>query len=313
MAENIGYTHKDTVSKGMEVWLYKYKQRSVKEASFNRLLISFSLLRKYRIANVRIMDLCTADIQSFIDTLLVDGYAMSTLRKANNLLSAFVKFSIGEGIQVRPAHLNVVLPRAEKVHKQPREVIAYDREEQERLRAAIYSADTIGAHAALLMLETGMRVGEVLALRWSDIIWARRAVRIHSTMVNLQSRKRCHVQESAKSRSSMRTIPLSTAALEMLSKHRKYDDSLVFVAEDGKTSFGYNSLRNQLQDLCQDAKVEYFGAHAFRHTFATNAFYKGCEIKILSKLLGHASVTITYNTYIHLYGDALEEMRSIVG
>lgn len=50
-----------------------------------------------------------------------------------------------------------------------------------------------------------------------------------------------------------------------------------------------------------------------RHTFATNCYYRGCEIKLLSKLLGHANVTITYNIYINLYGDALEEMRSIVG
>ena len=60
------------------------------------------------------------------------------------------------------------------------------------------------------------------------------------------------------------------------------------------------------------AQIEYRGMHVFRHTFATNGYYKGCEIKKLSKLLGHASVTITYNTYIHLYGDALEELRSVV-
>ena len=60
------------------------------------------------------------------------------------------------------------------------------------------------------------------------------------------------------------------------------------------------------------AQVEYRGMHVFRHTFATNCYYKGCEIKKLSKLLGHASVTITYNTYIHLYGDALEELRSVI-
>ena len=53
--------------------------------------------------------------------------------------------------------------------------------------------------------------------------------------------------------------------------------------------------------------------HVFRHTFATNCYYRGCDVKILSKLLGHSSVTVTYNTYIHLFGDALEEMRAVLG
>ena len=53
--------------------------------------------------------------------------------------------------------------------------------------------------------------------------------------------------------------------------------------------------------------------HAFRHTFATNCYERGCDVKILSKLLGHSDVAITYNIYIHLYGDALEEMRRVVG
>ena len=59
--------------------------------------------------------------------------------------------------------------------------------------------------------------------------------------------------------------------------------------------------------------LPYLGMHAFRHTFATNCYERGCDVKILSKLLGHSDVAITYNIYIHLYGDALEEMRRVVG
>ncbi len=75
----------------------------------------------------------------------------------------------------------------------------------------------------------------------------------------------------------------------------------------------YEALRYQIQIACDQAGVPYKGQHVFRHTFATNCYYRGCDIKILSKLLGHSDVTVTYNTYIHLYGDALEEMRSVVG
>ena len=56
----------------------------------------------------------------------------------------------------------------------------------------------------------------------------------------------------------------------------------------------------------------YYGLHVFRHTFATNCYHRGCDVKVLSKLLGHGSVAVTYNTYIHLYGDALEAMRAVI-
>lgn len=54
--------------------------------------------------------------------------------------------------------------------------------------------------------------------------------------------------------------------------------------------------------------VDYRGERVFRHTFATNRYYKGMDIKILSKVLGHADVNITYNIYVHLYGDGFEKM-----
>jgi integrase len=60
--------------------------------------------------------------------------------------------------------------------------------------------------------------------------------------------------------------------------------------------------------LCKQANVPYKGEHVFRHTFATNCYYKGIDIKILSRLLGHSDVKITYNTYIDLYGDGFDDM-----
>lgn len=61
-------------------------------------------------------------------------------------------------------------------------------------------------------------------------------------------------------------------------------------------------------------RIEFRGEHVFRHTFATNCYHKGIDVKILSRLLGHADVNITYNLYIHLYGDGFDEMHdALVG
>ena len=75
-----------------------------------------------------------------------------------------------------------------------------------------------------------------------------------------------------------------------------------------RTAVTCEALRWQTKCACRDAGIEYRGEHVFRHTFATNCYYKGMDIKILSHLLGHADVNITYNVYIHLFGDGFEEM-----
>lgn len=304
------------VCEAMERWLYKFKKNSVKEATFDRLVTSFNMMRHYSISCMRIADLTTGDVQSYINNLLSDGYAYTTIKKQFNLITAFTKYLLAEGVPIRPVYLNIALPIAENVKKPKKDVVTYSKIEQTKLIKAINEDGQAASCAVLLMLENGLRSGEVLALCWEDIDWDRRAIKIHRTLVHPASRKHSFVQEGAKSKTSNRVIPLSTKVMTTLEDLLSKTDSstgLIFRSiKYPEESIGYNALRKHIKRLCSIAHVEYRGMQVFRHTFATNCYYKGCEIKKLSKLLGHASVTITYNTYIHLYGDALEELRSVV-
>ena len=316
MASTSGITISDPIWKAMERWLYKFKQNSIKASSFNRLLTSYNTMRNYSIAFMRIMDLTSDDIQNYVNLLLSDGYSKSAIKKQYNLITAFFKFLLGEGLQVRPVYLNVILPSETKISKPKRDVEAYDDPDQKKLKLVSDEVDNDAAHAVIILLETGMRIGELLALMWSDVLWARRAVRIHRTLVNPANRGKSYVQDDAKSKTSNRTIPLSPKAMSVLRKMYENSpcmDGLVFCVEGNKdVSIAYNPLAKAVKAICKAANVQWKGFHVFRHTFATNCYYKGCDIKKLSKLLGHANVTITYNIYINLYGDMLEELREIV-
>ena len=160
-----------------------------------------------------------------------------------------------------------------------------------------------------VMIETGLRVGEVLALRWEDINLAGRRMYVHSSVVKKKKKKRSYVQEGAKSKSSNRTVPLSLCAIRLLSEQMAItgDREWVF-SYAGGDRISYEAMRYQCQRLCAKAQVKYRGLHVWRHTFATNQYYKGTDVKILSKILGHADTSITYNIYIHLYGDGFEDM-----
>lgn len=295
-------------------WLERDKRNSVKPTTFDRLLTSYHNFLKYPIAFMDILDLRKDDLQDFVNAMVEDGYSLSTIRKQYHLVSAYLKDALAEGEIQRPIYSRVHLPDDQAVLKKRKDVRGYSAYEQGRLKPVLRSFTRPGYAAALLMMETGMRVGEALALGWEDILWERRAVSIHKTMIRIASRRVMTLQNDAKSYTSNRTIPLSREAMDILQAVRcsaEAKDGFVFRNPDG-SPLSYEAMRYQIQQACKDANVPYLGQHAFRHTFATNCYYRGCDVKILSKLLGHSDVTITYNIYIHLFGDALEEMRSVL-
>ena len=296
-------------------WLVSYKKNSVKASTYDRLMVSHDMLRKYSIAGIPIDELCTQDIQDYINELVDDGYALTTIKKQMHLIGGWIEYANFMGFIARPIHKGVKMPVESMVKKHKKQVVSYTRQQQQALKSVLMRGDSVAWYAVILMLETGARVGEILALCWSDIDWGRRALRINKTVVRLGDSRRCYVQQSAKSFTSNRTIPLSRDAYELLRFMEETNESssdYIFHNSRGD-HLSYETLRWWTRKACDEAGVPYYGQHVFRHTFATNCYEKGCDVKILSKFLGHSDVTITYNIYIHLFGDALEEMRLIVG
>ena len=104
--------------------------------------------------------------------------------------------------------------------------------------------------------------------------------------------------------------PLTPKAIDLLAPLyvERFNEWVFNNSDDERLS--YEALRYQTRCACRDAGIQHRGEHVFRHTFATNCYHKGVNIKILSRLLGHADVNVTYNIYIHLYGDGFDEMYS---
>lgn len=298
-------------------WLEERKRPSVKALTYDRLVVSYRLMKNYDISNMYVDEIGSSEIQRYLNRLAEDGYGISTIKKQYNLITAYWKYAMSQGIVDRPVYLDICLPNEENLIKTHREIEAYNRYEQQRMADILETLEKPQYGVILLLLETGMRVGEALALKWADISWNRQAVSIRGTLVRLSTEPVSYIQNSPKSRTSRRVIPLSNAAFDILKRIRadkRVESELVFSRDDNpKMPFSYSSVEYHARKLCKILDIPYKGLHAFRHTFATNCYERGCDVKILSKLLGHADVAITYNIYIHLYGDALEEMRKALG
>ena len=294
-------------------WMVSFKKNSVKPSTYDRLETSFGLMEHYAISRVTIDQLDEDYIQSYINDLVNDGYAMSTIKKQFHLITEFMDYANVKGLIDRPYHKAVKLPSKLAIKKPAREVVSYSESEQESLCKVLWTFERPAYSAVLLMLETGMRIGEVLALEWNDIDLRRKCVRINKTFVRLGNHRKSYVQNDAKSFTSNRIIPLSKKALQLLEEMKIRDVFRQYVVHDDQGKpLCYEAVRWQIKKACEEAGVPYYGQHVFRHTFATNCYYKGCDVKRLSKLLGHSDVTITYNIYIHLFGDELEDMRLIL-
>lgn len=298
-------------------WMVMYKEKSVKPSTYDRMLTSLKLMDNYVISEIDPRNLKTSDIQDYVNRLVDDNYALSTIKKQYHLIGAFVEYANLTDLISKPIHKGVRLPSESVVKKSRKDVFFYSTEEQKALKRILFRADSPAYNVALIMLETGMRVGEALALCWSDVDWRRRAVRISKTVVRIADQKRSYVQQSAKSYTSNRTIPLSKEAYDLLTWMKQTDQTdqtlsdFIFHDENGRR-ISYEALRWWTKKACDEAGVPYYGQHVFRHTFASNCYQRGCDVKKLSKLLGHSDVTITYNVYIHLFGDELEELRSVL-
>ena len=291
-------------------WLATFKETTVKQSTYDRLLTSVKALEGYTIASMPIGEITCIDIQRYVNDLTKRGYGLSTIKKQMRIVTAPLKQASALHIIPADPGIGIRLPSRYNVSKPERLIEAYTDKEQTALLNVLSSGRRTGYSAIALMIETGLRVGEVLALRWQDVQLTRKRINVRNTVVRLANKKQSFVQDSVKSESSRRTIPLTPEALKVLEyQYSRRTNEWVFTNDDGER-LSYEALRYQTRKACEEAGVEYRGEHVFRHTFATNCYHKGIDVKILSRFLGHADVNITYNLYIHLYGDGFDEMYS---
>ena len=178
---------------------------------------------------------------------------------------------------------------------------------------AVDCVTSAGAKAAILLcLFTGMRLGELCALKWSDIDCKNRTVTVNRTVQRISATghisKTILMETSPKSESSKRTIPLTDPVLERLRK-LKGDKPYIF-GED--KPLDPRTMQQRFKRLLKEAGVDDRNFHTLRHVFATNCIENGMDVKALSEILGHADVKITLNRYVHPTMDTKRQQLGIL-
>ncbi|MFR8088836.1 MAG: tyrosine-type recombinase/integrase [Lachnospirales bacterium] len=195
--------------------------------------------------------------------------------------------------------VDIVYPKENK-----KEMRILTREEQNRFVSYLLEGLDECKFGVLLALQTGIRIGELCALRWENISLKDYTIKILSTMQRLKDMDQCRkaktkiVIGSPKSIASIRTIPISNYMVELCQK--MYPKSpAAFILTGTCDYMEPRTLQYRMERYTQNCGLEGVHFHTLRHTFATRCVEVGFEIKSLSEILGHSNTTITLDRYVH--------------
>ena len=255
------------------------------------------------------------------------NYAGSTIRQTYICMGTMFKAALMNGIIPKHPMDGV---RYSRVVKSKGDIHFLTISEQKQFLEAAKRSHNYRQYA--LILETGLRTGELIGLTFDDINWEDHTLTICKTLEYRHEAKTWRAGPP-KTKNSYRTIPLTDRAYEILkscydersfryesdtlSKSLDYIDSysgdrrqlvfrdLVFINFRTGMPNKNSSYDTHLYKLCDEAGIERFCMHALRHTYATRAIENGMPPKVLQKLLGHANLSTTMDTYVHVTDDSM--------
>ena len=188
-------------------------------------------------------------------------------------------------------------------------VECFSLKEQKQIEQAILSGRKDKLYGILLCLYSGLRIGELIALQWSDIDFTKGILTVS---------KSCHdgkaglIIDEPKTATSRRVIPLPKQLLPILKGIKKKSHSPFVVSANGKP-VSVRSYQRSFELLLKKLKIPHRGFHSLRHTFATRALECGMDVKTLSEILGHKNPTVTLNRYAHSLMEHKADMMNRLG
>lgn len=183
-------------------------------------------------------------------------------------------------------------------------------EEQRRLEKYIIKKKDPRLYGVLIALYTGIRIGELLALKWENVDLKDKTLTIKETQCVIN--KLGHIDNTPKTDAGRRIVPFPLALLPYLKELKQISSE--YVLTNRRNSFiKIRAYQKSFTSILEKLKIKHKGFHSLRHTFATRAIESGADIKTLSEILGHSSPTITLRTYVHSSSKQKKRLSEKVG
>jgi integrase len=247
------------------------------------------------LGSLRMCDVNRAAIQQLLLITKRKGYSSSTVHSIRVTLAKVLRTAVEYGyLEHNPAH---GIQIGDREAKKERRFLA-----PAQLRVLLTKLSEPCRTIVVTAVLTGMRIGEILTLRWSRLDFLRRNIEVLETYSDGKF-------GTPKTRSSRRVIPMSSALLVVFETHRAgcmrtMPQDLVFCTTKGTPLSPKNLYNRVLAPACDSAKLPRVSWHSFRHGNATLLGEVGESVKTAQAILGHSDIQITLNTYMHAIPDS---------
>lgn len=313
--QNNSVSNKDThsVQDVSGQWL-DFKSAQIKESTLNKYLITLEQYIYPYIGSVNISQISKQDIEAFSRKLLSEGkrdgtgLAPKTVSDTISILNNVLAYAAEHGHQLNPGVNSV---RIRQNHQ--REFAVLSKENQKELSDYLIANMDLRNLGILLSLFTGLRIGELCALRWENISLKTQTIYVCQTLQRLYPAEEMHKRDASeennnsaktyisistpKSACSIRTIPIPEHLTMILSEYEQPTGYLLTGRDNEYIE--PRSYQNYFKKVLDSCDIEETHFHVLRHTFATRCVELGFDVKTLSEILGHANVNITMNRYVH--------------
>lgn len=282
----------------------------IKDSTKNKYRNLLDLYIYPRLGNLPLQKITNILLEKYCNELLTTGgvkgtgLSPKTVADVLSVIRSILRFAVKNGETVNCDGKSI------HVKQTMNQLRVLSRKEQARLLQYLYEEPNEYNLGILVCLFTGLRLGEICALKWEDISFTDQVIHIQQTMQRIQEKngknKTKVIISTPKSACSIRSIPIPDALLNVILTHASNPVGF-FLTNSAQQYVDPRTMQNRFKHALEVSNITEANFHALRHTFATRCIEMGFDVKCLSEILGHASVNITMNRYVHPSMDLKKE------
>ena len=306
-----------TVASWLRTWYELYAKPNVRTATANRYELIIEQYTVPRIGNIKLKKLTTQHLQKLYKELLEsgrihvgkgqdNGLSTTTVHSVHLMLHCALERAVKERLISRNPCEDCIVPKPRKLDMK---ILT-----PEHMKAYLEAADRRGLLPMFyLELVSGLRKGELVALRWDDVDIRQRTISVSKQYV--RNPDGSLELTRPKTENSVRLVSIPQTAVDLLiQEHDKHPDSpYLFPSPLTGEMYHPDSVVNLHKKILQDAELEHLRFHDLRHTFATTALQNGVDVKTVSAMLGHFDAGFTLRTYTHATRQMQEQAAEKMG
>ncbi len=301
----------------LDEWLESYVKPSSKIRTYDNYIQLISHHIKPHLGEYDIDDLSAITLQRFFTGLMHSGNVKTGKGLSANSVNSIItvvqaSLKLAHDLGLSSSYPASGIKRPKKYEK---EITCFTLAEQKSIEKYVTNSPKPKHFGILLCLYTGLRIGELLALEWQDINFAKGTVTVSKSCHDGKGAngKYIRLTDTPKTASSKRIIPLPRQIIPLLKAHKKLCSSCYVISDNMGNPISVRSYQRSFELILKKLNIEHKRFHTLRHTFATRALECGMDVKTLADILGHKNPTVTLSRYVHSLMEHKAEMMNRLG